>query len=141
MVTLAATTTLTTTACACDMLPPPARVPLDPSTLGPSATLLQEANTIYLDIALPNVGVCTYDATFSDVEGSLVVNVTGGASMAIRLRPAANATHIAGLVVCSRTDGTHVRSKVRLDVDLPTAQTLPATVAVTSRTVSEDPPP
>ena len=73
MVTLAATTTLTTTACACDMIPPPARVPLDAATLGPSATLLQEANTIYLDITVPNNGYCTFDPTFGDVEGSLVV--------------------------------------------------------------------
>lgn len=141
MVTLAATTTLTTTACACDMIPPPARVPLDAATLGPSATLLQEANTIYLDITVPNNGYCTFDPTFGDVEGSLVVNVAGGSGMTIRVRPTANATHVAGNIVCARTDGTQVRSKVRLEADLPTAQNLPTTVAVQSKTISEDPKP
>lgn len=138
LVTLAATTTLTTTACACDMLPPPARVPLDPQSLSATAQLVEDATTVYLDITLTNAGLCTYDSTFSDVEGSLVVRVTGGASMSIRLRPTSSSKHVAGVVVCARTDGTNTRSKVRLDVDLPTAQTLPVNVAVQSQTISEE---
>lgn len=139
LVTLAATTTLTTTACACDMLPPPARVPLDPQSFSASAMLVEEASTIYLDITLTNSGLCTYDSTFSDVEGSLVVKVTGGPGMTIRVRPTSSSTHVAGVVVCERTDGTKGRAKVRLDVDLPTAQTLPVNVTVQAKAVSDEP--
>ncbi|MFO0612907.1 MAG: hypothetical protein U0414_09980 [Polyangiaceae bacterium] len=139
MASLVATTALTTSACACDMLPPPARVPID--SLGASAVLLEEANTIYLDITVPFSSQCTFDSTFSDVEGSLVVSVVSAQALTIRLRPTSSSTHVAGVVVCKRTDGSNARAKVRLDVDLPTAQALPANVPVQSKTVSEDPPP
>lgn len=141
LVTLAATTTLTTTACACDMIPPPARVPLEATSLGSTAVLVEEANTIYLDITLPSSGLCNYDSTFSDVEGSLVVKVAGGSTMAIRLRPTSNATRVAGVVVCAKTDGSNVRSKVRLDVAIPAGQTLPVNLTVQAKTLSEEPPP
>lgn len=139
LVTLAATTTLTTTACACDMLPPPARVPLDPQSFSASGVLVEEANTIYLDITVANTSLCTFDSTFSEVEGSLVVKVTGGGGMTIRVRPTSSSKHVAGVIVCERTDGSKGRAKVRLDADLPTAQTLPANVLIDAKGVSEEP--
>jgi hypothetical protein len=142
LVTLAATTTLTTTACACDMIPPPARVPLDPASMGsPTGQLLEEANMIYLDITIPNGSACNFDSNFGDVDGALVVKATGGPGMTLRLRPKDGVTHVSGTVVCARTDGSNAKAKIRVDADITPAQPLPSNVSVVLKTLSEDPPP
>jgi hypothetical protein len=125
LITMAATTTLATTACACDMLPPPANPQLDIHGVEVEAVWSADGSVIEVTIKpLAGQPPAVFDSAVADIKGGSIVSSTGGASLMLRVRVDPSSTDVTGTISYTSGASPAVSHRVKLELT-PEAQPKP----------------